>query len=288
MLQWATGFFQEKGIDSPRLDAELLLGKILGLTRLQLYTQFDRPLDETELKNFKNLLKRRAAREPLAYILGEKEFFSLSLRVTPQVLIPRPETEELVERGLNFLKKNIDQGKGGHLHILDLATGSGCILVALLKNLPGARGWGVDQSVSALEVAEENAGRHELQDRVTWIQHDLRQRWPAELEGPFDLITANLPYVSEQQYEQLQPEIRSFEPRAALVPGPEGIEAFRWVLPELPRHLKNDGLALFEIGEDQGMSVLQLAQQLSPRFSAKVFPDLASRDRVLAISPYSK
>jgi release factor glutamine methyltransferase len=280
LIQWSTDYFSQKEIPTPRLDAELLLSHLLKLNRVQLYTQFDRPVSEEELKKFKILLQRRAGREPLAYILGEKEFFSLKILVSPAVLIPRPETEELVERGVAHLKKNSDRD----IKILDLATGSGCLLLALLHALPSAEGIGVDISGEALEVAAANARHHGLEPRVRWVRQDLSQEWSPELAGPFDLITANLPYVSEAEYNNLQPEILRYEPKTALVPGPQGTEAFRWVLPCLTGRLKSGGLALLEIGEEQGEAVLDLVKKFIPKLSAQMLRDLAGKDRVISIS----
>lgn len=281
LIQWTSDYLKEKGISSPRLDAELLLAQVLQLERIQLYTQFDRPLQEMELQSFKALLKRRAGREPLAYILGEKEFYSLGLQVNPSVLIPRPETEALVEMGLSHL--------GNHgpppWRLLDLATGTGCVLLALLKLLPEARGIGADISPGALEVAAENARRFHLEDRVRWIPQDLAQGWDAELAGPFDLITANLPYVPAAEFAGLEPEIRDYEPREALVPGPGGLEAFAWVLPKLASRLKPGGLALLEFGAGQEEKLGTLCRTLTPELSVGIHRDLAGRPRVLALSP---
>lgn len=280
LLTWSTEYFSGKQIPSARLDAELLLAHVLKVPRIQLYTQFDRPLQEPELQAFKILLKRRAEREPLAYILGEKEFFSLKFQVSPAVLVPRPETEELVERALAPFKNNSE----AEIKILDLATGSGCLLLALLHQLPKAQGIGVDISHEALEVAAANGKILGLEGRVEWLCHDLAQEWPEEISGPFDLITANLPYVSEAEYVELQPEIRLHEPKVALVPGPEGTEAFHWVLPQLARRLKLGGLALLEIGEGQGKTILDLVKKLSPQATAEIFKDLSGQERILIIS----
>lgn len=284
LIHWSSEYFSQKGISTPRLDAELLIARTLKLDRIQLYTQFDSPITEQELKNFKVLLQRRAEREPLAYILGEKEFFSLKFEVSPAVLIPRPETEQLVELGLDHLKKI---STDSNLNILDLATGSGCVLLALLHAIPSAKGIGVDISAEALEVAAANARRHSLEDRVQWVKQDLSQGWSEACSGPFDLITANLPYVSETEYAELEPEIRCHEPKGALVPGIDGTEAFRWVLPRLSSLLKPGGLVLLEIGEGQRQAVLDLVKKITPQFTTKIFRDLSDKDRVLSISVVS-
>ncbi|MFO1463095.1 MAG: peptide chain release factor N(5)-glutamine methyltransferase [bacterium] len=279
ILDWSTEFFQKKGVDAPRLNAELLLGRALGLGRVQLYVQFDRPLNEAELAAFKTLVQRRAAREPLAYILGEREFFSLRFEVTPATLIPRPETEELVERGLAFLQERQIAAS----RILDVATGSGCILISLLHALPTARGLGFDVSPAALEVARRNAAAHGVAARAEFQFHDLCQPWPEWAQGPFDLICANLPYVSESEWQGLAPEVRDHEPKAALVPGPEGLEHFAALLPQIPPRLAPEGLALLEIGMEQGPALLAMAQRFCTELQARVLPDLSGRPRRLEL-----
>jgi len=279
ILDWSTDYFQKKGVDAPRLNAELLLGRALHLARVQLYVQFDRPLTEGELAEFKALVQRRAAREPLAYILGEREFFSLPFLVTPATLIPRPETEELVEWGLRHLQgKAVPQPK-----ILDVATGSGCLLIALLKNLPEARGIGFDFSAEALEVAKRNAQTLGVEARSQWQVHDLYQPWPDWTQGPFDLITANLPYVAEADWSGLEPEVRDHEPKTALVPGSSGLEAFEALLPKIPSRLNPEGIAILEIGMDQGPALLEMAKKFCTELRAQVHPDLSGRPRLLVL-----
>jgi len=278
ILEWATKYFQEKGIGSPRLDAELLLSRALDLDRVQLYVQYDRPLEEAELKGFKALVQRRAAREPLPYILGQKEFFMLNFEVNASVLIPRPETEELVTIGLAYLQA---QGRA-EPSILDLASGSGCIPIALLKNLPNARAVGAEISAPALEVARRNAARHGVENRVRWVEADLSRPWP-ELDGPFDLITANLPYVSAENWVQTQPEIQQHEPQIALTAGPGGLQAFRWVFPHLPGLLRPRGMAICEMAMDQGEALQELAAKLCPELSREILTDHSGRPRFVVM-----
>ena len=279
ILAWSTDYFQKKSVDAPRLNAELLLGRALGLSRVQLYVQFDRPLTDAELAAFKELVQRRAAREPLAYILREREFYSLRFEVSPAVLIPRPETEELVERGLEHLRRT----HPAEPKILDVATGSGCIPVALLKNLPGARALAFDLSEEALALAQRNAATLGVAERAEWLRHDLFQPWPEALAGPFDLITANPPYVAESEWATLEPEVREREPKLALVPGPSGTEAYAAILPQLPARLAAEGLALLEIGMTQGPALLEMARRFCTDLEARVLPDLSGRERFLEI-----
>ena len=266
-------------MDSPRLDGELLLSRVLGLERIQLYTQFDRPLSENELKEYKTLLQRRAAREPLAYILGEREFFSLKFKVGPGVLVPRPETEQIVERGLEFLKKHGETPQ----RILDVGTGSGCILISLLVSDQNSTGLGVDYSEGALRIARENAENQGLNGRVLWQKVDFYQSPLDDLSGPFDLITANLPYVSREDYSRLQPEVRDYEPKEALVAGPEGLDAFQALFPQWGNLLKPGGLLLLELDDSQSPSLLGLAEKLLPQWEARLWRDLAGHHRVLSL-----
>ncbi|MCE9625521.1 MAG: peptide chain release factor N(5)-glutamine methyltransferase [Deltaproteobacteria bacterium] len=279
ILDWSTDYFQKKGVDAPRLNAELLLGKILGLGRVQLYVQFDRPLNDAELSAFKSLVQRRAAREPLAYILGEREFFSLRFEVSSATLIPRPETEELVERGLHHLKALALEAPA----ILDIATGSGCILISLLAQMPSAQGTAFDLQTEALAIAQRNAAALGVAERSSWFEQDLHRPWPEWATGPFDLITANLPYVPAADWEVLEPEVRDHEPKLALVPGLSGLEAFEAVLPQISPRLSERGLALLEIGMDQGNILLEMSHQIAGDLEARVHPDLSGRPRFLEL-----
>jgi release factor glutamine methyltransferase len=279
ILDWSTDYFQKKGVDAARLNAELLLGRALGLQRVQLYVQFDRPMAEAELSGFKELVQRRAAREPLAYILGEREFYSLRFEVSPAVLIPRPETEELVERALLHLQKL----ESPELRILDVATGSGCIPIAILKNLPQATAIGFDLSAEALSVAQRNASTLEVGERSAWREHDLHQAWPEWAAGPFDLISANPPYVAAAEWESLEPELRDHEPKLALVPGLSGLEAYLSILPKIPARLSNQGIALLEIGMEQGADLLDMAKKFCTDLDSRIHADLSGRPRFLEL-----
>ncbi len=284
VLQWTSAYFGERGIETARLDAELLLAHVLAYTRVQLYTRFDQPLGDAELKTFKALLQRRAAREPLAYLLGEKEFYSLNFFVDSRVLIPRPETEELVEHILDFLKA---QPAILSPKILDLGTGSACIPVTLLHYLPQAQAVALDKSAEALQVAKKNAQRHQVESRLQWIETDLlKSTWSktvSPLYESYDVISANLPYVSEADYAELQPEILNFEPKGALVPGPGGEEMFTAVLPYVENLLSPGGLAIFEMAEDQGERLSRMAQAFCPNLQAEIIHDLSAHPRFLRL-----
>ena len=275
LLQWTETFFQKKGLDSPRLDAELLLANCLKLTRVQLYTNFERPINEAELAQFKALIQRRANREPLAYITGEKEFFSLPFRVRPGVLIPRPETEQIVELGLALPHHE-------NFKILDIGTGSGCILISILKNSPSATGVAIDKSIDAIACAQENAAFHGVLERIQWINRDFTNFDQPEFDHAFDLIVANLPYISSDEIEGLMPEVAKFEPREALVAKHHGLELIFQLIHRLENWLKPKGKALLEIGATQGKACLKLIAT-QPHLQAKLHQDLAHHDRVLEI-----
>ena len=239
-LRRAVVHLEEKGSPTPRLDAELLFAHALGMERIQLYVEHERPLTEDELERCRELLRRRAAREPVAYILGRWGFRDLDLAVDARVLVPRPETEHLVERCLVLLE-GVEAPA-----VLDIGTGSGAVALSLAAALPGAAVTATDISPEALALAGENAGRLGLE--VELVQSDLL----AGLAGRrFDLIASNPPYVGERELSGLEPEVREWEPRLATVAGPDGLAVFRRLLPELSGHLAPGGAAALECGAGQ-------------------------------------
>ncbi|WP_027713750.1 peptide chain release factor N(5)-glutamine methyltransferase [Desulfuromonas sp. TF] len=246
VLQWTAGYLKEKGIEGGRLDAELLLSDALILDRVGLYLNYDRPLTTVELTFFRQQVGRRARREPLQYILGRAEFWSLPFVVNPAVLIPRPDTEILVEEALK--RASVEA------NILDVGTGSGAIAVALAHELPGAAVEGVDISPAALEVAAENARRNGVDGRVRLGEADLA-RLP---EGPFDLIVSNPPYIPSDELAALMPEVRDFEPRLALDGGGDGLESYRLLARHAPSRLHSGGWLLLETGAGQAPAVREL------------------------------
>lgn len=281
LLEWSAQYFHQKGLDSPRLDAELLLAQSLGLSRVQLYMQFDRPLSDAELQAYKGLLKRRGEREPLAYILGKKEFYSMEFEVMPTVLIPRPETELLVEKAIQILQPSSAQP----LRLLDIGTGSGCIALSLAKHLPQARVSAIDVSEAALEVARKNAELHGLADRVEFFHIDFREAASrAALSGPFDLIASNPPYIARDEIAKLAPEL-AFEPMQALDGGPDGLDFYRDWLPWAFEHLSQGGSALLEIGFDQAESVEKLATNAGFQ-KVNILRDYSGHPRVALLLKY--
>jgi release factor glutamine methyltransferase len=242
LLQWSTDFFRKHGSDSPRLDAEVLLAFVLGQPRIQLYTAFDREPDADQLARYRQLVKRRAQGEPVAYLVGQREFFSLPLQVDRRVLIPRPETEHLVVAALDEARLRLAARPATPVHVADVGTGCGAIAIAIAKHCPEATVWASDQSTDALEVARENVQRAQLEGRITLAHADLLTGAPQ----PFDLVVSNPPYVREDEFDKLPPDVREFEPRGALVAGPRGMEVIERLI-EAARHcLRPEGTLIFE------------------------------------------
>lgn len=269
VLQWTADYLSQKGVENGRRDAELLLGATLDLDRVGVYLNYDRPLTPAELTLFRERVGRRARREPLQHILGRTEFWSLSFIVTPAVLIPRGDTEILVEEAL----KRAD----GPCSILDVGTGSGAIAVALANELPAATVTAMDVSAEALAVAAENARENGVEGRVNFLQADMG----ALPGGPYDLIVANPPYIPEGEVAELMPEVRDFEPHLALSGGRDGLDCYRRLLPAAAGSLKPGGWLLLEVGCGQAPQVLELltaSGNYHDHFSAR---DLSGIERVV-------
>ena len=268
LLRWTADYFAGRGIDSPRLDAELLLADTLELDRVGLYLNFERPLQAGELADYREKVRRRAGREPLAYILGTAEFWSRPLKVTPAVLIPRPDTELLVEQALARLD--------GAARVLDVGTGSGALAIALAHERPEFRVTAIDLSAAALAVAADNARANGVAERIDFIQGDLAAL-PA---GPFDLVVANPPYIPHGDLATLMPEVRDFEPHLALDGGADGLDAYQALAGQAKRVLAAGGWLLVEVGIGQAAAVQQLfaGVGLTEIFTAR---DLAGIDRVV-------
>jgi release factor glutamine methyltransferase len=274
LIRWADERFGKEGMATPRLDAEVLLAETLGLDRVGLYTHFDQPLHPDELARFKRLILRRLRREPVAYILGKREFWSLPLHVTPEVLIPRPDTETLVSEALRVLEPE----KGKNLCFLELGTGSGAISIALAKELPAARGVATDLSAEALVVAEENALRCGVRERIRFLQGDLFQ---ALGKGEaFDLIVTNPPYIPRGDFPSLMPEVRDYEPRIALDGGEDGLDFFRRALPAVSEYLHPGSWFLAEMGSGQDREILRIAEKNTKLNSFGFAKDLSGINRV--------
>jgi release factor glutamine methyltransferase len=241
---------RQHGIDSPDLDARLLVGHALGLTHTDLARDAARALTAAEADAVAALLTRRLAREPVARILGAKEFWGLSLKLNGDTLVPRPETETVVEAALDA----IGERRSGALRIADLGTGSGALLLALLSECPRATGVGTDVSAGALACARGNAQTLGLAERATFTLSD----YGAALAGPFDLVVSNPPYVRRDDIVTLQPEVRQFDPLRALDGGPDGLAAYRVITADARRLLRHDGVIVVELGEGQLAAVTAL------------------------------
>jgi len=250
ILKTVADFLGEKGCETPRLDAEVLLSHVLGANRISLYTGYDRPLLPRELDDFREFVKRRAAGEPAAYLVGKKEFYSLEFSVGPGVLIPRPETEFLAAAAIDHAKCNRNS------FVADLGTGSGCVAITLAVYVPGCEVIAVDRSGAAVECARRNASSHDVQDRVTVVEGDLFQ--PLErmnLSGKLDIIVANPPYISEAEFDKLHDSVRKYEPREALLAGRLGTEFHSLIVERSSAFLKKGGLLAVEAGAGQSESI---------------------------------
>lgn len=273
LMRWSGEYLEGKGVERGRLDAEHLLAHALGLPRLQLYLQYDRPLDKSELDGFRPLLRRRARREPLQYILGRAAFRELDLRVDPRVLIPRPETEVLVDEVLAWARVRED------LDALDLGTGSGAIALSLLVEGPFRRVVATDVSAGALEVAKENARDTGVEERLELRSGTLFDTvYPGE---SFDVVVSNPPYVAEDEAPGLQPEVGRWEPAAALFGGPDGLSVVRTIVQGAGGVLKPGGLLALEVGERQPGIVAGALNGTGDFDDVRIRRDLAGRQRIV-------
>ena len=282
LLNWVTEYLTGKGIDSPRLSAELLLSHVVGLKRIELYTQFDKPVARQQLDRLHDLVKRASQNEPIAYLVGKTEFYSLELNVTPDCMIPRPETELLVERAIEFLRTRPDTQ-----FVCDLCTGSGCIAVAIAKNYPNARIIATDICDAALAVAAGNVEKHQLKDRITLLCGDLFDPIMPQLDvDKLDLIVCNPPYVSTAEYEKLDKNVKDYEPKVALFAGVDGLDIYRRIIERADRFLKPDAALMLEIGYAQGQAVRQLLEKTGEKTDAfaeiKIEKDIHNNDRIVS------
>ena len=263
------------GCDTPSLDAELLLAHSLTKDRTWLHTYPKKTVVPDQLSVFLDLVRRREQREPVAYLIGHKEFFGLQFQVNQHVLIPRPETELLVETAFQIFDSN------SKIDIVDVGTGSGCIAVALARHLPRARLLAIDVSSQALYLGQQNARRHHLADRITFLSGAVLE----PLAGSVDLIVSNPPYVSHLELAagSISPEVSRYEPRFALDGGNDGLDVIRQLLPQAKEKLNAGGVLLIEIGSTQGQAVRQLAKNHFPQAGIEIKKDLAGLDRLLVV-----
>jgi len=268
ILSWTKDYLAGKGVENARLESEWLLCAALGLDRVGLYVNFDRPLNSSELAVYRGMVSRRAKREPLQHILGSQEFMGLEFEVTPAALIPRHDTETLVEEAIKRCR--------GAETILDIGVGGGCIAVALAKLLPGASVFGVERSAASLELANRNAAKHGVS--VDLVSGSLFEPFKGKR---FHMIVSNPPYIPSGDIAALQPEVRDYEPREALDGGSDGLDFYRIIVPAAPDYLNRGGWLLFEVGIGEAGRVLELysaAGHYTDMFKAK---DPAGIDRVV-------
>ena len=266
---------QDQGIPDARLEAELFLTHVLDAPRHLLYAYPERELDLNPRRTLARLVERRLAREPLAYILGRKEFYGIDLCVGPAVLIPRPETELLVQQAASVASKHSEVGEPV---IVEAGTGCGAIAISLAIHLPPARIYATDVSSEALEIAQENAAMHSVADRITFLEGDLLE----PVEEMADIIVANLPYLPSGRIHELQPEIQ-WEPRIALDGGPDGLDLLKRLLHQAQHKLKGSGVILMELDPQQVGPMADAVQVLFPGASISVEQDLSHQDRVLIV-----
>jgi release factor glutamine methyltransferase len=280
ILRLSTGYFEEQGIDSPRLTAEVLLSEILGCRRIDLYLWFDRPVKETELTLLRKYLRMRARGVPVEYITGTTEFYGLRLQVNPSVMIPRPETEILVEKVLHMVEgPDLQRGGKGEFLFLDFGTGSGAISVAILSQLPGSRAVATDISMGALQVARGNARQHDLHDRFLPILGDLEK--PLRPTRCFDLLVSNPPYVAKRDRNGLPREVRNHEPHVALFAGEEGLLYLRRIVMVAPELLKNGGILALEVGDGQGEKIADFIHETAGLDRVILEKDLSGIERIV-------
>lgn len=272
-IKLSTEYLEKKGVESPRINAEILLAHILNCKRLELYLAFDRPLGDAEVSMYRSFLKRRGEYEPLQYIIGSVEFYGLPFNVNSSVLIPRQETEILVEEVINEYRNKSD------LSILDIGTGSGNIAIALAINLPGTRVTGIDISEDALELARKNSALNGTIDRVKFLHNDILN--DGEVGNDFDVIVSNPPYVSGKDFERLRPELKIYEPRRALTDEADGLIYYRKILSKAGCLLKSGGRLFFEIGQGQSASVKDIFEEYN--FTAiRIRNDYLNIERVIS------
>ncbi|PXV70071.1 peptide chain release factor N(5)-glutamine methyltransferase [Halanaerobium congolense] len=275
LLNRSDQFLAARGIESSRLDAEVLMADLLDMERINLYVKYDYPLKNVEIDNYRERIKKRAQRIPVAYITEKKEFMSLEFKVKEGVLIPRPDTENLVEAVIEYCRKEELQSP----QIIDVGTGSGAIAVSLAHYLEDAKVVGVDLSTEALKVARQNMDEHELSERMSILKSDLLKEFiKREITG-IDIIVSNPPYISKSEMEKLPPEVKK-EPKTALAAGEDGLAYYKKLIPQAEKVLKNGGKLFLEIGYQQAEAVKALFG--SSWVEVEVKKDYSENDRIAA------
>lgn len=280
-LDWTTDHFRKSNIEWPHLEAEILLAHALGRKRIELYTDHERVLTAAELKTFKGYIQRRSQHEPIAYITNSQPFMSLDFYVDRSVLIPRPETEQLVEIAIETINQAQGQRQEAEgIRIADIGTGSGAIAVSLAKFIPSVKVTGIDSSPQAIEIAQRNAQHHKVDDRCQFMVGNMFD----PLQEKVDLIVSNPPYIPTDIISTLDTDVKDWEPRSALDGGKDGFDYIRRIVKESPNHLTTQppkGLLLLEIGNDQGEKAKQMAESSGNYAEVKILKDLNQKDRIL-------
>jgi release factor glutamine methyltransferase len=277
LLDWTSGFFKSKGLDSARLGAEILLSEALRCQRIELYTRFAEVPDDDVLATYRDWVKRHAAGEPVAYLVGSKEFYSLKFEVDSRVLIPRPETEHVVIAAIDAVK-SMDRET---VAIVDVGTGSGCIAITLATQLPQARFFATDVSASAIELASSNAARHQMESRIEFVVGDLLAPVPTDFQP--DLIVSNPPYIGLQEKDTVDKSVREYEPATALFGGVDGTEVIVRLIRESADRLSPNGYLIFETSPIIADHCRQLVAG-EPEFAEpKILKDLAGHQRVIMV-----
>lgn len=276
-LQSATQTLRTAGIADASVEAELLLGHVLGMSRTQLYTEPEKSLTSVEVEHLCHLVRRRLDHEPAAYILGHCEFYGIDFYIDYHTFIPRPETELLVEKAMELAHRISHRGE--QITIADIGTGCGAIAVSLALALPQAKIYATDVSASALQVAEMNCQRHGVNSQVELLQGNLLELLPQ----PVDMIVANLPYIKDCEFKDLSPEIRDYEPTMALAGGEDGLDKIRQMLEQMPGKLSYRACFLLEIGQGQGEMVISLIKSYFPQASIELISDLGGIERVVKV-----
>jgi release factor glutamine methyltransferase len=274
LLEWTTGYFEKNNIPNPRLDAEVLLGHLLNKSRLQLYLHFDMPVFQEDLTLYRELIKKRIARTPISYLTNHKEFMSLDFYVDERVLIPRPETEFIVE---TVLKSKGDTCQ----RLLEIGTGSGVIATAIAVNKPEWEIIATDISEDALAVAEKNRDVHDCTERIKFLHGDLFEPIKMLESSTFNWIVSNPPYVMTRAQDTLSPDVRDYEPHIALFAGEDGLSIIRCLIAEAPNYLNPEGKLIFEIGDTQAKPVKALFEKQSAYKNCRFIKDYAGKDRVV-------
>ncbi len=285
LLNWITQYLTDKKIDTPRLNAEMLLSSTLEMQRIELYTNFDKPVAPPQLNKLHKLVKRAGENEPSAYIIGKTEFYSLEINVNKNCLIPRPETELLTERAIEFLREKSEtknENENENKYVCDLCTGSGCVAIAIAKNQPNIKMIATDICDAALTIAAENIEKHKLTDKIALLCGDLFEPLIPQLdEAKFDLIVCNPPYVSDEEFEKLDKNVKDYEPKAALLAGKDGLDIYKRIAGEVNNFLKPGAALIMEIGCEQAKAVRELLEKSGVFSEITIEKDHQNHDRIV-------